>query len=171
MCAGETEERGSFRNPVIPESASRLSGTLRRDKANALHSPRFEGQANALHSPREGPSASAGLAASRDEMGSGEKGGDRPRLNPFCAYVRNDRHGHPVGRVTTRQCGAYGPAGYAPRTRPTDCGTREAITTLTLQGHHALAEKVDGFLKQEQAALPTLTQWCHANGYGYYGEP
>lgn len=47
---------------------------------------------------------------------------------------------------------------------------REAITTLTLQGNHALAEKVGGFLKQEQAALPTLIQWCHANGYGYYGE-
>ena len=45
-----------------------------------------------------------------------------------------------------------------------------AITTLTLQGHHALAEKVGGFLKQEQTALPTLIQWCHANGYGYYGE-
>ena len=47
---------------------------------------------------------------------------------------------------------------------------REAITTLTLQGNHALAEKVGGFLKQEQAALPTLIQWCHANGYGYHGE-
>lgn len=47
---------------------------------------------------------------------------------------------------------------------------REAITTLTLQGNHALAEKVGGFLKAEQAALPTLIQWCHANGYGYYGE-
>jgi hypothetical protein len=47
---------------------------------------------------------------------------------------------------------------------------REAITTLTLQGNHTLAEKVGGFLKAEQAALPTLIQWCHANGYGYHGE-
>ena len=65
-------------------------------------------------------------------------------------------------------------AGYASLTRPTETRSgallREAITTLTLQGNHALAKKVGGFLKQEQAALPTLIQWCHANGYGYYGE-
>ena len=36
-------ERGNFPDPVIPESASRLSGTLRRNEASALHSPRFEG--------------------------------------------------------------------------------------------------------------------------------
>ena len=117
--AGDTE-RGEF---VIPESASRLSGALRRNEANALHSPRFEGQANALHSPREGPGASAGRAAAHGEMGSGEKGGDRPRLNPPYACVRNDRHGNPVGRVTTRQCGAHGLAGYAPLIRPTGLGS------------------------------------------------
>ena len=121
--AGDTEERGNLPNPVIPESASRLSGALRRNEANALHSPRFEGQANALHSPREGPGASAGRAAAHGEMGSGEKGGDRPRLNPPYACVRNDRHGNPVGRVTTRQCGAHGLAGYAPLIRPTGLGS------------------------------------------------
>ena len=166
-----------------PASAGACGGECKPLSPQSPHPRRRPGSpaARALSQPQEAP-ACAGDAERGEfvipESASRLSGAHPARRHPCCwvpdicsRKFRDDRHGTPVGRVMTRQYGAHGPAGYAPLTRPTDCGTREAIATLTLQSNHAFAKKVGGVLKAEQAALPTLIQWCHTNGYGYHGEP